>query len=58
MTLAQDAGSLIQILGMVVAYTEGSSSQEIEIKNIRAKLAATEKAVVDKDKSLKLAEAK
>ena len=47
----------MRILEMVVAYTEGNSSQEMEIKNLRAKLAAAEKALVDKDKALKLVEA-
>ena len=41
--LAQDAGGLMRILEMVVAYTEGSSLLEAELKKLRAKLAATKK---------------
>ena len=33
-TLAQDEGGLMRILEMVVAYIKGSSSQEMEIKNL------------------------
>ena len=54
--LAQDVGGLMRILEMAVAYTEGSSSQEAEMKNLRAKLATSEKALVEKDKALKLFE--
>ena len=54
--LAQDVGGMMRILEMVVDYTEGSSSQDAEMKNLRAKLAASEKALVEKDKSLKLSE--
>ena len=56
MTLAQDAGGPMWILEMVVAYTEGSSSHEAEMKNLWPKLAASEKALIEKDKSLKLFE--
>ena len=54
--LVQDAGSLMQILEMVVSYTEGSSSQETEMKNLWVKLATSKRALVKKDKSLKLSE--
>ena len=46
----------MRILEMVVTYTEGSSSQATKIRNLRAKLAAAEKALIDTDKVLKLAE--
>ena len=52
--LVQDVGGLMRILEMVVAYTEGSSSQEAEMKNLQAKVAASEKAWVEEEKSRKL----
>ena len=55
-TLAQDAGRLMRILEMEVVYTEGSSSLEAEGKNLLAKLAVSENALVEKGKALKLSE--
>ena len=46
----------MRILEMSVAYTEGSSSQETEMMNLQVKLATSEKALVEKDKALKLSE--
>ena len=41
----------MQILELVVSYTEGSSSQEAELKNLRAKLVASEKARIKEEKA-------
>ena len=54
--LAQDAGGLMRILEMVVAYIGGSSFQEAELKNLRAKLAASEKARIEEEKARKLSD--
>ena len=55
-TLTQDAGGLMRVLEMEVAYTKAGLSQEAEMKNLRVKMAASEKALVEKYKSLKLFE--
>ena len=54
--LAQDAGGLMRILEMVIAYTAGSSSQEAELKNLQAKLATSEKARIKEEKARKMSD--
>ncbi|CAI8617503.1 unnamed protein product [Vicia faba] len=52
--LVQNVGGLTRILEMVVAYTDGNSSQEAELKNLWAKLAASEKKVLEEEKAQRL----
>ena len=46
----------MRILEMAFAYIEGSSSQEVELKNLQAKLAASEKAQIKVERAWKLFE--
>ena len=42
-TLAQDAGAVIRLLEMIVAYTKGVTSLDVKMRKLQAKLGTLEK---------------